>query len=202
MPADATPFRAAVFAALSPPVKNTHPTIARRLTYLIRHRRRAFDQPSEKRFQAVLALVAERHGLVLDVVNFGEMTFTEQLNAVLHSAVLVGVHGANLVNTMYAPLGAELLEIFPYRFSHNMYMRGGESGLGYSSVSLEEKGQRDFEDINKYPTVKACMEQSIDCKVWYRADERALVLSDGDVKAIEVALEAAIVRVELRLPKP
>lgn len=202
VPADATPFRAAVFAALSPPLKNTYPTIARRLTYLIRHRRRAFDEPSEERFQAVLALVAERHGLVLDVVNFGEMSFTEQLNAVLHSAVLVGVHGANLVNTMYAPPGAELIEIFPYHFSHNMYERGGESGLGYSSVSLEEKGQRDFEGINKYPTVKACMEKSIDCKVWYRADERALMLSDGDVKAIEVALEAAIGRVNLRLPQP
>eukprot|EP00168_Porphyra_purpurea_P020572 TRINITY_DN870_c2_g1_i3.p4 TRINITY_DN870_c2_g1~~TRINITY_DN870_c2_g1_i3.p4 ORF type:complete len:131 (+),score=46.81 TRINITY_DN870_c2_g1_i3:1122-1514(+) len=130
------------------------------------------------------------------------MSFTKQLNAVLHSAVLIGVHGANLVNTMYAPPGAELLEIFPYRFTHNMYVRGGESGLGYTSVSLDETGQRDFEGVGKYPNIKACMEQSIDCKVWYRADERALMLSDGDVKAIEVALEAAIVRVEFRLPKP
>eukprot|EP00170_Pyropia_yezoensis_P007442 contig_30487_g7465 len=122
--------------------------MARRLTYLVRARRRAFDEPSEARVQELFRRVATRHRLVLDVVNFGNVSFSEQLRSVVHSAVLVGIHGANLVNTLYAPRGAHLIEIFPRKFSHNMYVRGGDAGLGYTAMALEEPGQTDYKGLS------------------------------------------------------
>lgn len=188
-PADAIPWRAAVFASLVPPLTGARPTMARRLTYLIRARRRAFDDPSEARMQALLRRVATRHRLILDVVNFGNMSFSEQLRSVVHSAVLIGIHGANLVNTLYAPRGSHLIEIFPRLFSHNMYVRGGDAGLGYTAVTLEEPGQADYEGLSKFDSVLACMNKDPACKLWYRADARALELCERD----EVVLEAALI---------
>lgn len=191
-PADATPWRAAVFAALVPPLTGRRPTMTRRLTYLIRARRRAFDEPSEARMQALLQRVAARHRLVLDVVNFGNMSFSQQLRSVVHSSVLVGIHGANLVNTLYAPRGAHLIEIFPRKFTHNMYVRGGDAGLGYTAVTLEEPGQADFEGLSAFDSVTSCMNKDPTCKLWYRADTRALELAKQDAAVLERALDAAV----------
>ncbi|GAB0498467.1 hypothetical protein MMPV_009811 [Pyropia vietnamensis] len=191
-PADATPWRSAVFAALVPPLMGGRPTMTRRLTYLIRVRRRAFDEPSEARMQALLRRVAARHRLVLDMVNFGNMSFSEQLRSVVHSAVLVGIHGANLVNTLYAPRGAHLIEIFPRKFTHTMYVRGGDAGLGYTAVTLEEPGQADFEGLSAFDSVTSCMNKDPNCKLWYRADTRALELSKRDEAVLEKALDVAV----------
>lgn len=191
-PADAIPWRSAVFAALVPPLTGGRPTMARRLTYLIRARRRAFDDPSEARMQALLRRVATQHRLILDVVNFGSMSFSDQLRSVVHSAVLIGIHGANLVNTLYAPRGAHLIEIFPRKFSHNMYVRGGDAGLGYTAVTLEEPGQADYEGLSKFDSLHTCMNKDPACKLWYRADVRALELCEGDAAVVEAALVEAV----------
>lgn len=196
-PADATPWRAAVFAALVPPLTGGRPAMARRLTYLVRARRRAFDEPSEARVQELFRRVATRHRLVLDVVNFGNMSFSEQLRSVVHSAVLVGIHGANLVNTLYAPRGAHLIEIFPRKFSHNMYVRGGDAGLGYTAVALEEPGQTDYKGLSAFDSIPTCMSKDPDCKLWYRADARALELSKRDAAVLEAALNEAVAQARL-----
>ncbi|GAB0494124.1 hypothetical protein MMPV_005414 [Pyropia vietnamensis] len=246
VPVDAAPFKGAVLMACGllqgetvgssgsggsgggPPT--ALPTMRPILSYLIRRgRRRAFDASSEAAVRSALGRAASRSGLSLEVVDATHLSYPAQVAAVATSAVLVGIHGANLVNAAWAPEGAELVELFPRRFRHGMYAGGGGAGLGYtplelieaSSVAIEYPGlakyvtattvQRDRgegvgrnRDANgssdsggggevpaSAAAIAACMAAEDTCKLWYRADGRALTVGAADPQRIEAAVAAA-----------
>lgn len=73
-------------------------------------------KPSESRkLDNVTELVAalEAKGYNVSLVTFGDLTFQQQLHAVQDAAVLVGVTGSDLVNLVFLPLVATVVEIFP-----------------------------------------------------------------------------------------
>lgn len=57
---------------------------------------------------AVVAMLAE-HGF--ECVHFEDLSFAEQVALMLETAVLVGVHGANLANLMFMQPGARVVEL-------------------------------------------------------------------------------------------
>ena len=55
----------------------------------------------------------EARELRVQTVTFGSLTFKQQIAAVSDVAGLVGISGSDLVNAMFMPDGAALIEIFP-----------------------------------------------------------------------------------------
>jgi len=55
------------------------------------------------------------------VVKFGQMSFLEQVTAMHDTGILVGIHGADLTNLMFLPVGAAILEVNPYRWYDNRF---------------------------------------------------------------------------------
>lgn len=59
----------------------------------------------------LVALVGR--GFNATVVTFGDLSFADQLHAVSDAAVLVGVTGSDLVNLVFLPFNAAVVEVFP-----------------------------------------------------------------------------------------
>ena len=55
----------------------------------------------------------QSQGFNASFVTFGELTFTQQLQAVSDAAVLVGVTGSDLINLVFLPITGSVVEIFP-----------------------------------------------------------------------------------------
>ena len=73
-------------------------------------------KPSESRHMnnsSELLLALEGRGFNASAVTFGELSFPDQLRAVSEAAVLVGVTGSDLVNLVFLPLNAVIIEVFP-----------------------------------------------------------------------------------------
>ena len=60
-----------------------------------------------------LASSLRSKGFNVSVATFGDMTFEEQLLMVADAKVLVGVHGSDLVNMLFMPLRAVVIEVLP-----------------------------------------------------------------------------------------
>ncbi|KJK74011.1 hypothetical protein H634G_10742 [Metarhizium anisopliae BRIP 53293] len=56
--------------------------------------------------------------LNIEIVDFGEFSFAEQLKIVRETDLLIGVHGAGLTHTMFLPPGSAVVEILPGDFAH------------------------------------------------------------------------------------
>lgn len=63
--------------------------------------------------EQVSAVLKEGNMMIYNVVDFGKMTYYEQLKLVRSSNIIVGVHGAGLMFIMFAAEEAVLLEIHP-----------------------------------------------------------------------------------------
>jgi len=79
--------------------------------------------------EEVINLLKEGNMMNLNVVDFAKISYVEQLRIIRNTNVLVGVHGAGLMNIMYAAEEAVLVEIHPsYRqdrhFRHAARMTG------------------------------------------------------------------------------
>lgn len=72
-------------------------------------------QTESRRLADANELVAalEMKGYDVSLVTFGDLTFKQQLEAVQDASVLVGVTGSDLVNSVFLPLVATIVEIFP-----------------------------------------------------------------------------------------
>lgn len=86
-------------------------------------------------------------------IDLATMTFPEQLAALRHSNVIVGVHGAGLNNIMFAAEEAVLIEIHPhYRMDRHFRNAARMSGKHYMPMrSLEQvtcQGSSDNVPVN------------------------------------------------------
>lgn len=150
--------------------------------------RRVFGNETRDKVLAMMAKVAKEKDYKFTVTNFQNMKFTEQYQVMKKVSIAVGIHGANLVNTMFMPPLSVLLEIFPYGFRHEMYVNGGNAGLKYMSHMMKEGAP--FEGPNHYKTVDQCIKLNQQCKVHYR--DATLEVSDGDMADMERLLKQAI----------
>ena len=72
-------------------------------------------QTESRRLNNVTELVGvlEGKGYNVSIVTLGDLPFEQQLEAVQDAAVLVGVTGSDLVNLVFLPLVATIIEVFP-----------------------------------------------------------------------------------------
>jgi len=189
LPSDAVKMRRALNGFLTDRKSAGEVEMAKRIVYFARRGRRCFNAETDEKLEGILANTASKHGMELSTVFFDKKTFKEQVESVWDATVGIGLHGANLVNTMFMPSSASLIEIMPYGFSHDMYVGGSGSGLYYL--------RHDITEVEEYPgkkpgqPIKECIRGSNECKVFYRGDYRKLVMNGEDLKGIQTLLDDA-----------
>jgi len=161
------------------------------LVYLARYGRRQLSWISEWRLESMLKEVAKANNLKFQRIVFQEMTtFREQMIAIQNAVVAVGLHGANLVNSVFMDSRSSLVEIFPFGFEHDMYRQASGSGLGYYTTTVLRG--KDYKNLRLFASRRDCMNRDPDCKLWYRSDHRTISLSHTDLIVIRAAIRSAI----------
>lgn len=114
-----------------------------------------------RNLEAVVQIVREEVGVEPLVVDMANMTAVEQVTASHNTDVMIMVHGGALVNTMWLPRAALLIDIYPYAFPVRMqsaivhWIRGALGGLGmghHPFEVLEWEGQ----ELLSGPITKNC----------------------------------------------
>jgi Glycosyltransferase 61 len=167
------------------------PVPPRRVAWLQRSRssRRRFSSQSEAWFDATLERLARQHGLDLRRVHFERgSSLGVQASLVRDVGLAVGIHGANLVNTIFMPPAAALFEVFPFRYVRYYYASGANSGLRYS-----------FHETST--GIDHHCDASVNCFFMYRESE--IHLNDDDRQAVERRMDTAmryLVRLHIAFP--
>lgn len=105
------------------------------VAFLTRSKRskRRFVEESGEWFDDTLKSLAHVYGFeVREVRCSAAMPFENQVASLRDVGLAVGIHGANLVNTLFMPATAALFEVFPYRYVRYYYSAGANSGLRYN----------------------------------------------------------------------
>ncbi len=156
------------------------PVPPKRLVFLERNPRspRRLTMSGNAWFRRTLVELTEEYGFELKNVRFNkEMTLAEQVQEMRNVGIAVGLHGANMVNTMFMPAGAAMFEIFPWRYVRFYYAGGLNSGLRYS-FHEPESGVDKHCNFDKY------------CFMRYR--ETVIYLTHNDRVIVRNRLENAI----------
>lgn len=153
-----------------------------KLVYLRRLRRRELSTDSEAAFESALKTTGAKLGLEVKTVVFDGMTFEEQVEAVKGTAIAIGIHGANLVNSIFMPPSSYLIEIFPFGFDHDMYRGGCGSGLQYQRYEIANGDE--YPQLTLYPNRRECMNKNNLCKLHYRSDNKPLKLEASDIDSL------------------
>jgi hypothetical protein len=176
---DGAMFRKQVYASLD----RDEPPLRKRLIYLHRASGRALTAAGRATLEGALKSVSAEVSYDYAFIDLSGKTFQEQVDAVGGAGIAVGVHGMQLMATLFMPAAGALIEIFPYRFWHALYADGCGSGLSYQSLSLS-KGE-DHADVGKFGGLDACVSSSQACRLWYRSDDRPLALGDEDAAEVQ-----------------
>lgn len=150
--------------------------------------RRVFDKQGQTKVTKLMQEVAAANGCDFMTVNFEGMNFMEQVFAVRHAHIAIGMHGANLVNTLFMDALSVLIEVMPYGFKHEMYKNGGNAGLKYFVHQMSEGD--DYDELKKYESAEECVKKNEACKVYYR--DALQRVTQRDLNEIRGLLEAAI----------
>jgi len=176
------------------------PRARRKLVYLARpSKRRSFDKDDTAAFESMLREVCDARGFEYVATPTKDLSFEEQVRYVQDAAVAIGFHGANLVNSMFLPANAFLIEIFPYAFTHDMYAQALGAGLRYESYMLTTRVEA--QELAEFKgDERACIAKSHDCKVFYRGDRSNHKLASNDLDALRKLLIRAIIEIKDTLP--
>jgi hypothetical protein len=105
---------------------------------------RHFPGADEAWFRALLVRETAARGLRLVRLSApANRSLADQVRAVRDVGLLVGIHGANLANSMFMRPGGAVFEVFPHKYVKLFYRNGGNSGLRYSSHEVETSVDRD-----------------------------------------------------------
>lgn len=123
---------------------NYVPPIAPHVTLLLRYR------TAQKNVGRVLSNEAEIRAVLDDgnmmtrsVLDLASMSFEAQLQVMRKTTVLVGVHGAGLMNIIFTADESILLEIHPYyRVDRHFRHAARMSGRGYIAMRAQKEGVR------------------------------------------------------------
>lgn len=163
--------------------------MARRVLFLDRTgSRRTLDPKTKVRILDMFRKVAKEHHHSFETIAFDGTPFRRQYEVMESAAVAIGIHGANLVNTMFMPPLSALFELFPFGFRHNMYEQGSNAGLRY--YSYEMSTGTPFKGPRRFTSAAQCISFSHKCKVHYR--DAALQVTDIDFAEIERILRLAL----------
>lgn len=141
--------------------------------------RRRLSMPGRIWFAAMLRRLCEEHGMELvEIRASSRQTLVEQVRDVHGLGMAVGLHGANIVNSMFIPAAGALFEIFPWRYVRFYYAAGGNAGLRYSFHEPESGIKRN------------CSFTSRTCFMEYR--ESLILLSEADQRKIQDRVDTAM----------
>ena len=82
---------------------------------------------------------------VVEVVQFEQLTFEQQLETVRRTDVLVGVHGAGLTHALFLRPGSAIVEVLPEGFKHQGF-RNTAQLMGHDYVRTHASRQPDSVD--------------------------------------------------------
>lgn len=165
----------------SSPVFRSIPVPPRKIAVLQRSPRskRRLTMSGKRWLDETLHDLAERYGMKLEYIRTSAgMSLAQQVNKVRDVGIAVGLHGANMVNTMFMPPGGAFFEIFPWRYVRFYYVGGGNSGLRYSYHEPEGGIERH------------CAFNSSTCFMKYR--ESLIYLTEKDRLTIQKKLEKTV----------
>mmetsp|Transcript_4524 Transcript_4524/g.13720 ORF Transcript_4524/g.13720 Transcript_4524/m.13720 type:complete len:471 (+) Transcript_4524:123-1535(+) len=100
--------------------------------------KRSFTKAGQARFLAITRRIAANYGLELKTVAFEGLPFADQVKAMADTGIVVGIHGANLMNTIFMPTLSSVLEVLPRYYLQRTYHAGGNSGLKYANVESDD----------------------------------------------------------------
>lgn len=141
--------------------------------------RRRLTRSGEVWLISTLQQLSQRYGMEFVRVRMTSATpFKEQVSIMSQVGFSVGLHGANLVNTIFQPAGGALFEIFPWKYVRFYYAAGSNSGLRYSY-------HEPLAGINRN-----CRYGTVACAFLYR--ESRIFLTDLDRWRIQLRLEKAV----------
>ena len=138
-------------------------------------------------------MFANNNNFELNIVNFDEITFNEQVESMRESGIIIALHGAGLVNTQFAPSAGALIEISPHNFHRAVhYIQGGYTNLWYSQYIVETVGVNgEYEGLYSEFNGDAytCCYEDKKCKRFYR--DQLVTLGKSDLNKIQYKLELA-----------
>lgn len=157
------------------------PVPPRRVAVLLRSERsrRRLSKQAHVWFHSTLSDICTKHSLDLVYIrNTAKLTLKQQVEQMRNVGFAVGLHGANMVNTVFMPPGGAVFEIFPWKYVRFYYASGGNSGLRYSFHEPESGIDRN------------CSFSTLKCFMRYR--ESVIFLSPNDRAVVQGRLEAAV----------
>lgn len=102
---------------------------------------RRLSEDDETWLLEMLQVEALYHGMgmrIVDSIDMENATFSMQVSHFRYSGVIVGLHGANLMNAVFAPAFSALVEVGNLPLT--CYVHGANSGLGYWSYRPSRSG--------------------------------------------------------------
>lgn len=143
------------------------------------HGKRGFERSTEMKFRKLLF----NSKMTVREADFSSLNFKEQVEAIMSSNVIIGIHGANLLNpSLFLNPGTVLLELFPWHFLWRGYANTSMVAGGiYIGYMLDKSRQKE-----STLSVSDCFWNK-GCMLKYR-DQRHLRLSQMDEKTIEELL--------------
>ncbi|GJD06075.1 hypothetical protein Gasu2_05110 [Galdieria sulphuraria] len=186
VPKDAINFRIKWYEYLhmKPPSE-----LQRSLIYIKREgRRRSFSYSSEVTLNHFFEDLTRQHGYSYYSITPDQLLVKENLQLFSSTSIVISLHGAHLTNCIFMAPCAVLIEIFPPRFTHDMYREGGNSGLKYFSWQL-----RNVTPFPESPCMnpEACKVLDEKRKVFYR-DRANLSITQEDLQGIGNIIEKSI----------
>ena len=183
---DADVFRTLLFQWLG---HQGPPRIKKHILYLHREVTRTLTDEGLKLLKQTVREVAKETGFTCETLNVAGMTFPKQVEAVAGAGVVIGVHGTQMLNTLFLPAGSSVVELFPYRFVNNLFRGGSGAGLSYRHHHVVHG--EDFADLWKWGEVEECKRRSRGCRTWYQSDTRRLEFGELDAARVKKLLEEA-----------
>lgn len=194
--ADADSFRQLLYSSLS---ISPAPNLSKRVVYLHRGSSRTFSPMGLTTFQVTIRTMCETRGYTYRMLDMAGLSFSQQVNAVAGAGILIGIHGTQMLNMLFLPKHAAVVEVMPYGFSNDLFVGGSGAGLWYESHQV--KSGTDFPGIARFGgKIDQCKRLSSECRRWYQSDDRPLEFGVTDAAAISNLIERAMQHVARYAP--
>ena len=184
---DADVFRTLLFRSLG---HDQPPHIKRHILYLHRASTRTLTETGLSLLQEKLRAIATANSFTFEQFDVTGMTFPQQIEAVAGAGVVVGVHGTQMLNTLFLPPAASIVEIFPFGFSNSLFENGSGAGIHYASHQVLHGD--DFSGLAKFGNLQECLRVSKECRQWYQSDDRKLAFGILDAAAVGKLLQDGV----------
>lgn len=191
---DADVFRTMMFQSLG---HDSPPKVKKEILYLHRATTRTFTDSGLDTVEAKLREIAAASGFAYRFLDVAGMTFPQQIEAVAGAGVVVGIHGTQMLNTLFLPAGSSILEIFPFGFSNKLFQGGSGAGLHYAEYHLLQ-GEK-FPQLAEFHGLENCIHVNKECRAWYQSDNRKLNFGLLDAAAAGNLVQQAIAHVQMSL---